>query len=307
MIILATKRRTDYQVRHVEDEDHVRIPGGSLVLQIGRPVVPDYAADLVIPSGYEVQDVTLVERSGLVTSTGLYLPNVTTATLTLAAGEEVEATAWGGAGWWPEETFTWSVEGMPDGASVLKIRVYPFYYDAATTNVQFYKNYTFNIQTITSTTTIAKLATDKRTYEQGEIVAAMFWAANTGASQDLVVSAVVRAESSGEAVDGLALRTLRGAESVVFYSGSWDSTGFAPGYYAIEAELRNEEGSILARADKSFGIGIAAGEITTFTVTPSLLDIGEQVTVSLTFANTGTVSLTGTTVVQIQTETGKMV
>jgi hypothetical protein len=313
MEILATPPHSysltipDYQVRRVEDQDHVRIPGGGLMLRLGQPAVPDYVADLVIPSGYPVQDVILVERSGLVTDMGLHIPIVTTATLALAAGEEVEVAALEGAGWWPEETFTWSVERLPDGMSVLTIRMYPFYYNASTTDVRFYKNYDFDIRTIASTVAIGALTTDKYAYAQGEVVTVGLWITSTGAAQDVVVSVAVESESSGEIVDGLLLRTLPDVESLASFSSQWNSAGFAPGYYTIQAELRNTNGDVLAREEKSFRVGIASGEITTFTVSPGPFEIGEQVAVSLTFANTGTVPLTGTAVVQIQDQVAGLV
>ncbi len=71
--------------------------------------------------------------------------------------------------------------------------------------------------------------------------------------------------------------------------------------------LRNTSGDILDRKAAQFTVGIAAGEIVSFTVAPDFFEIGAQVAVSLTFINTGTVPLTGTTVVRIQTKVGEMV
>lgn len=294
----------DYEVTTVEGQDYVRIPGGNMVLQPGQPKVPFYTVDLSYPAGYQVQDVTLANRNGLVTATDLHIP---TYTVEWDAPGPARAPAAAGVGWWPEETFTWSIEGAPDGTSILTLRIYPFYYNASTTDVQFYKNYSFNIQTITSTIEIAALTTDKHTYIQGEAVQVGLWVTSTSAPQDIVVSIAVESESSGKVVDGLLLRTLQDMESLAFFSHQWDSTGYAPGYYTVKAELRDEAGSVLARADESFRVGIAAGEITTFTVTPTLFDIGAQVALSLTFANTGTVPLTGTAVVQVQAEVGEVI
>jgi hypothetical protein len=294
----------DYEVTTIESQDYVRIPGGSLVLHPGQPKVPDYAVNVVFPAGYVVQEVTLAQRGGLVITTGLHIPNVTAEP---AAPTLADAYAQGGSGWWPGEPFTWSVKMLPDGMSVLMVRMYPFYYNASTTDVSFYKNYTFDIRTVTSTVAIGALTTDKHAYAQGEVVTVGLWITSTSAAQDVVVSVAVESESSGEVVDGLLLRTLPDVASLSSFSNQWNSTGFALGYYAIQAELRDTNGDVLARGEKSFRVGIVSGEITTLTVTPTLFDIGTQVAVSSTFINTGTVPLTGTAVMQIQTEAGEIV
>jgi hypothetical protein len=85
----------------------------------------------------------------------------------------------------------------------------------------------------------------------------------------------------------------------------WDSTG--RGLYYAEVTLRDEAGDVLDKKTVQFTKGIASGEITTFTVSPGPFEIAEQVAVSLTFANTGTVPLTGTAVVQIQDQVAGLV
>jgi hypothetical protein len=296
----------DYQVTSAHGVDTARIPGGLMLLDPGFPMVPTYIVTQDYPKGYRVQNVTLTARWGITTATGLSLPLVS-GEPAYDDGSDAMQLEQAAQGWYPKTDFTWEIEENPDGTTALIIRMYPFYYNASTTDVQFYKNYSFDIQYITSTIEIAALTTDKNTYTQGEVVRAGFWVTNTSMPRDVVVSAVVRSESSGEVVDGFPLETLRDVGSLAAYSHEWNSTNFAPGYYTVEAELKDEAGNVLARADKSFRVGLAVGEITAFAVSPTSFKIGDQVSISLTFANTGTVPLTGTTVVQIQSEAGGLI
>lgn len=63
----------------------------------------------------------------------------------------------------------------------------------------------------------------------------------------------------------------------------------------------------LDRATEGFELGIHAGEITSFTATPELFDIGDTVDISKVFSNTGTVPITGTAVIEVQDEAGEIV
>jgi len=275
-----------------------------MLLEPGLPLVPIYVVTQSYPKGTRVQDVALVTRSGLVTATDLNLPLVgDDPASTVVSGSSRSAES--GTGWYPEKDFAWEIEEEADGTTTLVIRMYPFYYDAATTNVQFYKNYSFDIDVITSTVEIAAVTTDKQMYPQGEPVLVGMVISGTDNTEGVIVEAAIRHYSSDTLVDGLLLRSLVGLQGLATYSVQWDS--IEPGLYKAEVTLRNAAGDVLDRATAQFTVGIADGEIATFTVTPTLFEIGEQVAVSLTFANTGTVPLTGTAVVQVQTEVGEAV
>lgn len=63
-----------YEVTGIDGVDHVSIPGGMMLAEPGRYEVPFWLEEIGIPAGYELQDVSLVGRSGLVVEAGLNLP-----------------------------------------------------------------------------------------------------------------------------------------------------------------------------------------------------------------------------------------
>jgi len=127
---------------------------------------------------------------------------------------------------------------------------------------------------------------------------------NPGHAQDAIVSAVVKAESSGEVVDGLLLRSLHGMTGTASFSPQWSSAGFAPGYYHVEADIWDADGNVLDRETRRFMVGVYSGAVTAFTAAPAIFSIGDVVSVSLGFSNTGTLPITGTAVIEIHDSLG---
>jgi hypothetical protein len=296
----------DYEVTTVEGEDHVEIPGGDMFIVPSRPLVPFYTMSLNYPQGYEVQGVVLTDMSGLTTATGLNIPNATVGT----AGETSSGAMGGSEGseWWPEDVFYWNLFDNADGSSTLAIAMSPFYYNPLTTDVRFYKNYSFDIDYTVSTVEISRLETDKHVYEQGEQVLVDLEINNSAAqAKDVLVDAVIEAESSGEIVGGLLLRTLKGLAGPAYFSPHWDSNGFEPGYYYVRVTLKDTAGNVLDRKTEMFRLGISSGEITSFTATPESFDIGDEIDISLAFNNIGTVDISGTAVIRVQNEAGDIV
>jgi hypothetical protein len=127
----------------------------------------------------------------------------------------------------------------------------------------------------------------------------------TSASGEVIVAVTIRRYGSDVLVEGLPLRSLVGLQGVATFATQWEST--EPGAYIAEVALRNAAGDVLDRQIVQFTVGIADGEITSFSVTPTVFDPGAPVALSLTFANTGTVPLTGMAMIQVQTDAGAVV
>ena len=289
----------DYVVATMPGNEHqVTVPGGGLYLEEGEPPVPLYTVYVDYAPGWRVQDVTLVGRSGLSTTTGLNIAAWAIAWDDRARA--IPAMSDTDDNWWPQQAFDWEVQENADGSTRLVISLLPFRYNAATTGAEFYPNYDFDIAVLSTTIEIAALTTDRGAYGQGDEVQVELSLANSGAAQDLIVSAVVKAGATDDTVGGLFLQSLNSMTGTASVSAGWDSTGIEPGTYRIEAEVRDQAGHVLDREIAYLKLGVCAGEITDLAATPGLFRIGDAVAISMTFHNTGTVPITGTAVIQVQ-------
>lgn len=295
----------DYEVTVSGDVHEVEIPGGDLLLDPGDYRIPIYRETLTYPAGYEIQDVVMTDRSGMVTDTGLNLP-VNEALIAAPAGLHPVAPE-AAVAWTPEQAYAWEARQDPDGTITLIITLYPFLYDAATTDVRFYKNYSFGIEYTVSPVTITAMSTDQDEYEEGEPVQAEIWLENTGAAQDVSVTAVIKTYPAGEPAAGLALQTLTGLTGAATFASEWDTEGFAPGGYTLEVTLSDAQNQILDRSTRTFHLGVASGQVTSLGVTPLHFKPGDTLDASLVFENTGSIDLAGTAVIKVQDDEGGLV
>lgn len=295
----------DYNVTTRDGEDHVEIPGGNMVLVPGKPLVPSYSVSIDYPKSCQIQDVALTERGGLITDTGLNIPDVIPA---IDGGEVLVAQQTAeGSEWWPDTDFDWTIIQNPGDTTTLVIAIYPFYYNRNTTDVRFYKNFTFDINYTTSEVEITALETDKIAYEQGQsVMANAYLLSSPDQPIDVIVDATVKSEDE-EIVDGLPLRTLKDVRELASFSVEWISTGFEPGNYVLEVAIRDTSGALLDREMRMFRLGISSGEITNFTATPAYFDIGDDININMAFNNTGTVNITGSAIIKVLNSTGDAV
>ena len=285
--------------------DSVEIPGGDLLMEPGQLLIPFYSASVDYPQGYNVQDVVLAERSGLVTDTGLDIP-MTPLKLTPSGGHAVPYSG-PVEGWFPEQDYRWNVVDNPDGTATLVIVMYPFYYNPLTTGIRFYKNYSFDITYTISDVAITSLTTDKDAYEQGETVIVDVGLSNSGEAEDVVVSALMKSCDAVDIEDGLLLRTLHNLAGDASFSAQWDSSGFEAGYWNVEVTLEDTAGYVLDKKMELFKLGICSGEITELTATPESAQIGDDVSIKMTFNNTGTVTITGIARIRILDAAGDLI
>jgi len=294
----------DYVVTTRDNLDYVRIPDGDLWLEKDTYQVPFYSVSLDYPQGYRVQDVTLTNRSGLVTDTGLHLP--ITKMYRGAKGSNANRNSSPPQGWFPalDTQYEWRVVENPDKTTTLIITMYPFYYDGQTTDVQFYKNYSFAIDYISTDVRLAIVRTDKAAYPQGESVRIDMGVNNTGGAQDVIVSTILKPYGSDTMIDSLPLSTLKNLSGYATFSDQWDSTGFNPGYYAAEVTLKDTSGNVLDTKAHMFRLGISSGEVASLTGLPASFDPGDTITLSMNFKNTGTIPITGSAIIKVKDQSG---
>jgi hypothetical protein len=287
----------DYTVRQVDGYDYVDLPGGEVYLQTGEPRLPYWTLTQDYPAGVVVQEVSLLSQSGLTTTSGLNLPVtglfhslIPTATAELAA-----------PGWYPqvEPPFTWEVEENPDGSSRLTIALYPFSYDTATTNVRFYKNFEFDVQTAASSVQISSMLISQNVYLLNQPVTLTLHTANSGAALDGFLDVTVQRLGSSEIEGSLPLTDLNDLGETGVFQATWDSSGVPAGQYEIVARLYAESGELLDSYAAQITLGVSQGELIAFSAAPLRFTPGQTVEFSATFENSGDQPITGTLQIQI--------
>lgn len=297
----------DFEVIPVGEFHEVEIPGGDVLLEPGGYRIPYYSTTITYPPGYEVQQVSMTDRSGLVEmlNSGLNIP----INEMFIAQVEVhdQDTNRAADGWVPEEQFDWRIMEDPDGTLTLTIVMYPFYYDPVTTDIRFYKNYSFDIDYIISPVTLTAITTNKDAYQQGEVVQADVMVTNSGPAQDVHMMAVLKTYPKGDFVAGLPLQTLNSLVGDASFGLSWPTQGFDPGSYTLEVTLKNTENQVLDRITTTFQLGITSGEIRQLDVTPKHFKIGDTIDLYLRFENTGSVNLSGTLHIMVYDPLGNLI
>lgn len=240
----------DYQIRSADGYDHVTIPSGDVLIEPNTPIVPLYRLEYEVPPGVVVQDVQVQQRDGLQTSIGLNLP---LAVMTPDAfpepnGIPIEPEP----GWCPDRQLDWRVIPGADGTSALAVTLYPFEYNAQTTESRFYKEYTLEIETLDSRVRIDTLFTDSKTYAPGDPVTVKLWLNAEGEAQDAFADTVIRQYGSDELVAGLLLENLSGLVGTASYTATWSSVAAEPGFYYVETQIVNTASQVLARETALF-------------------------------------------------------
>ncbi len=293
----------DVTVHNLEGKNQPRIPGQAVLMEAGYPMVPTYTHQIHLPAGWQVQNVKLEEKGGLLRTMGLDIPLYTERILDEAG--KVVPPAPEPEGFWPLTDFDWSVHQTSGGKSTLEIHICPFFYNTATTQVRFYRSFQFRIQYGQSEIEINKLSTDKGHYAVGEPVKIHLWLYNpTGQAIDAIAELSILDSGSG-LVEGLPLRSLRNFRGLASLSAEWDTTKTQTGFYTIHATIKNATGVVLDTALRRIELGAGNGRMTTLKVIPQCFGTGENVQMASRFVNTGDVPLEGETVMDIQTLDGK--
>ncbi|MBN2334125.1 fibronectin type III domain-containing protein [Candidatus Bathyarchaeota archaeon] len=287
----------NYELTQTGEENRITIPGGYESHETGYPIVPTFKVFYNYPKGCQIQDVALEYRSPPITVQGIDLPYYiielpdTGFPLVPPEPENYE--------WWPDKDYEWDVSQSPEGTT-LTITLYPLFYNPETHEAKFHQEYGFAVDYAISSVEITRVVTDKSVYETGEPVYVDIELENSGADvKDVVFEVFVTDESTGEAVDGLDLRTLRELKGKAAYSCTWGSTQFLPGNYNVVVELRDVEGVLLDTCIEGVTLGVSSAEVTSFTVEPERFQAGENVEISMVLQNSGDTGITGTAIIKV--------
>ena len=289
--------------------DRVTIPGGQLAVEAGAYQIPYWTHTIEITKGYRIEDLVLVKRAEPVPDEDLNLP-VTLDEIWQGASAMAAVTALPvldpDDSWVPslDQEFTWQAVDNADGTTTLIVKVYPFYYQPLTGNALFYQGYDFDVTSISTPVTVEELSTSQVAYPEGDAVPVDLIVENAGVAQEVIVDATIWRNSGGELVDGLLLRTLHRLSGLASFALEWDSAGEPPGEYYVEVKLYDSDSNLLDQDSLTFRLGIMSGEITSLQATPEFFAVGETVDISMVFDNIGTLPITGTAVIEVQTAAG---
>jgi len=299
----------DYLVNRIEGEDYVEIPGGHIMSVPNKPAVPYYRVFYDYPQGYQIQDVTITNRSEPITSTSLNIPNCPLGQPGQSASAQLQQSQ--SQEWWPEKDFEWNVQENPDGIT-LAITIYPFFYNPLTTNYQFYKNYTFNIVHTVSNIRITKLAINTPHYALDRTTGYIEFSdgAEGGIPQagtDIVVEASFKKMGSNEIIGSVPLRTLKNIRGRTSCSFDWSSEGGIPPGSLVEVVLRDTAGNLLASKIEMLGQAPIL-DITEYSISPQQCKTGDSVNVNMRLKNNDNSStFSGTAVIQVRNNAGETI
>ena len=285
-----------YSVERVEGLDYVEIPGGDTVLEDGKPRVPYYFKKINYNSIYRVQDVILKIKDGLTTAKDLKLPITSmlpdSSSFNLSKQELINE-------WFPDKVYDWQITENPDNTTTLILNIYPFYYNASTTEVKFYTKYEFEIKFITSSVSITGFYQEKDLYELGEKVKLDVLLNNSSDAQDVYINTIVRKSAAPEVVDSLQLMSIKGLKGDGLVTQEWDTKGFNTGKYIFETSCLDTSNNILDKEASVVILGKTFIEIKSFSVIPKKFQIGQDIDISMAFKNAGSGKVSGTCIFKI--------
>ncbi len=299
---------SDFEVDTIENTDFVEIPGGRTLLETNQYQVPIYTETILIPDGYSVQGVQLINRSELVMSRGLQLP-VTRNEIDIAQdnSSKLAMPVISGNGWYPQKVYEWEVFNNANGSSTLIITVYPFLYNTKTSEVRYYKNFQFGIDFILSSVSITEVHLPGE-FDFGEVAEAEVELENSGnINTNVILSAVIESYQDSRIIDGLQLQTLTLRPGNATTTFSFDTSGLPAGYHKLTINIEDASGQLLDTANVRFKVGVSDVQISEFSVIPQIYKIGHNVKIEMSYRNTGSVNIDGTVNIVIKNEAGGII
>jgi hypothetical protein len=252
------------------------------------------------PQGTRVASITLTSLASPVITTGLQLITNTSQMDCEGCPILPPPPLLDTATWVPplDPKYEWSADVNPDGSTTLYLKVYPFFYNAATTDVQFYQDFTFNVNTYPVPVGIVELDTDKTTYPINGSGVITLLLNNTGASADFFVDAAIVQPVSDEVVSGLLLKSVHALSGTANIELPFSGSGIPAGDYTLRVRVLDGEGRVMDSAVTAVALGIRSGVVTTLSA-PTFFKPGQTINASLTFHNAGDIALNGVAYIEV--------
>jgi len=282
----------DYNVEEINGFHHATIPDGKLMSVFGKPEIPYYSVSINYEKNYKVQNVEIVERSGMSTDEGLNIPVVITEKETERLLETNE--------WYPSEDINWSIDENPNDTTTLNISLFPFFYNPSTKQVNFYKKYEIKIDYIYSSIFIDNISSENSESDSGVFI--NFDVKSTDVKvRDLIAGVTINREDS-TLVESLPIKELSEVSGESSVTIKWDnSTGLTGPFYA-EAEIRDLSNNILDKKKTYFSCGYSMLTIENYSVTPEKFKTGDYIDISADLLNNGNIPIKADLMVKISDE-----
>ncbi|MFO8078520.1 MAG: hypothetical protein R6U21_07770 [Thermoplasmatota archaeon] len=291
-----------YDVTQSDGYDVISIPNGSSISIPGYPMLPYYIVHSWHSTEYEIQDITLIEKSGLIEQKGLDIKQYE-----LQWGSETNEPISENvsAGWFPDQEFIWRTDENANDTTTLSLLIFPFFYNTTSQESKFYSQYRFQVNYVHSTVTIASLYTDQNVFDLNENVTVNLEIQSSDEQQhDLIISGEVK--QNGKHIDYLTLRELKDFQTMGGVSLQWDAQDANWGIYELFVQIQDKNGIIYDRDVVSFTLGEPIINITDLFVNNNNFTIGDSVHFSAQIENTGDITLSGTCIVEIHSSKDKL-
>ena len=284
----------DYEVTMREDNiAYVSIPGGEILhAEQGRPQVPYIVKTIDYPRGYRVQKIELVQKSGLKPARDLYLPIVS-----YGKPEQLSDVK---QDWYPAEDFTWDTWENRDASTTVILKVYPFHYNPATTDIEFYTDFLFAVTYVKTDLSLSCASLDREVYVPGEAIEIEIDISCGEGQHDVVLSSTIKQYGSEEIQSTLPDKTLNDISGIHTTSLNWSTEGVSAGDFIISIVMKDAAGNLLDKEHVLCRLGVSNGEITNFEVTPQCYERGDTIDIVLDFKNAGSRMLDGTCIFKIK-------
>lgn len=291
-----------YTVTESEGYDVISIPNGSSISIPGYPILPYYIVHSWHSSEYEIQDVTLIEKSGLIEQKGF---NIEQYELQWGSTSNETNSENVSVGWFPDQEFIWRTDENANDTTTLSLLIFPFFYNRSSLESKFYSHYRFQVNYVHSTVTIISLYTNQNVFELNENVTVnLEIQSSDGKPKDLIISGEVK--QNGKHIDYLTLKKLKDFQTMGGVSIDWDAQDVTWGIYELFVQIQDKNGTIYDRDVISFSLGKPSINITELVVHNNNFTIGDIVSFSAQIENMGDIKLSGTCIIEIHSSDDKI-
>ncbi len=289
-------RVPEYTKKEIGGLHYVNIPGGKLLMQDRAPRLPFYPVTVNYPAGYYIQEVKLIQKSGRKIETGVLLPTIEIIVDTAEFAQPPHPAVT--KGWYPDRDFDWRVWPSPKAGTDLVLSVYPLQYNSLSAELVFHSEFQFQVKYVKTGLTGVNLTADKSAYQPGEQVELRLDLEAITEAKNIVIKPSVR----GPVTISLPVQRAKVRAGDTTLVIEWQTKTVPVGDYTIELLLNDEAGNTLARVQEQVRVGIPAGELVSFTAEPNPFRIGDDISLTLKFQNTGSYPLSGEGVFRILRE-----